>query len=133
MRLLLHCFPPRKALTLKGGDLVSNDTTDEKKVALSNELRNLVRKSKGHEEFMLPESVELAIKDWRYWDVPKYLQKRCDELKQILSEGAVSTTGEEPHDENGNKEYVWLRGLLIEWGLLDEKFVTSGIEYALPR
>ena len=75
MRLLLHCFPPRKALTLKGGDLVSNDTTDEKKVALSNELRNLVRKSKGHEEFMLPESVELAIKDWRYWDVPKYLQK----------------------------------------------------------
>jgi len=112
---------------------VSHDTTDEIKVVLGNELRSLVRESKEHREFELPESVELAINDWRFWDVLKRLQEECDTVTRRLYEEQIASPSGEPVDKHDFKEYVWLHQLLIKWKLLDEKFITAGIQYPLAR
>ena len=111
---------------------MSHDTTDEMKVVLSNELRSLVRESKEHSEFRLPESVEYAINDWRFWDVLKRLQEECDTVTKKLYEEQIASSGES-FDERDYEKYVWLHQLLIKWKLLDEKFITSGIQYPLAR
>jgi hypothetical protein len=110
-----------------------SDTTDEVKVTLSNDLRSLVCESKGHKEFVLPESVEYAIKDWRYWDVPERLQEECDAVTLRLYEGQIASPQGKLIDERDFNEYVWLHKLLIEWKLLEEKFVRAGVEFAVPR
>ena len=112
---------------------MSHDTTDEIKVVLSSELRSLVRESKEHSEFRLPESVEYAINDWRFWDVLKRLQEECDTMTMMLYEELNASSSGESSDKDDFNECVWLHQLLIKWKLLDEKFTTSGIQYPLAR
>ena len=110
-----------------------HDTTDEIKVVLSSELRSLVRESKEHSEFRLPESVEYAINDWRFWDVLKRLQEECDTVTMRLYEELNASSSGGSSDKDDFNECVWLHQLLIKWKLLDEKFITSGIQYPLAR
>ena len=109
---------------------MSHDSTDETDVALGIELRALIHESK---EFALPESVDYAINDRRFWDVPKRLREACDTATRRLKEEQAASPPDEQIDTRDFGEYVWLHELLIKWSLLDEKYVTSGIAFAVPR
>jgi hypothetical protein len=131
--IITPLFSTPEGTYTKGGELVSSNTTDKTKVALSNDLRSLVRESKEHKEFALPQGVEHAINDWRFCDVPNRLREECDIVTRRLYEEQVDSPSGEPIDERDFKEYVWLHKLLIEWKLLEEKFVSAGIQFAVAR
>jgi hypothetical protein len=113
---------------------MSQDVNDETRVGLRNELSHLVRKTRERRAFLLPESIEYALKDWRFWDVPKRLQEKCNELTRVLyDELQLVPIDQQNFDDARIKEYILFQGLLLEWRSLETRFVRAGIEFAVPR
>ena len=106
-----------------------NFKENEETTKLRDELRHLNLRTRQQGVFALPESVDYALNDQRFWDVQKLLQQRCDELRAELLED--TSAGPRLCDDPRFNEYVWLQGPLVEWQLMELKFITAGVEFML--
>lgn len=111
-------------------------TTDQARIEakMADELRTLVRKTKGEMPYPLPEGVLHAIEDWRFTDVVTRLQEHCDQLTLEHIEDREQLGATKPATVLSHfMEYLWLHGLLLEWRQLKEKFRAYNMRFTISR